>query len=268
MLTRAALENKGVSNRLGKSKCQGSSGAPPSAWPGFPPFPARGPCGLPCPVRTWGLLWVRANSWVSHFWRREVPHRRGLWRGGGRDLAPSDSSSLLQTLLKESKCHRGNPWALKAGVPAGASVAALAFLRSSWLSAAEEINGPSCWLGFLVADHLNRRIIYWKGSRKHTESMEIAEQAQPKGGIQGSFDTRIRSDCQAHSQPLCHLDSHWALHWTLTSTAPLQKICDHLLHPCATFQNLSPSDCAQLAGSGGEAACTMVRMCSLGLGKR
>lgn len=126
------------------------------------------------------------NSWISHFWPRVIHHRHGLGQ------ARCESSSLLQSLSKAWKCISGNLRALKAEVPAGASAGALTSVMSSWLSADEEINGLSCWPGFLVADHLSRRIIYWRGSRKHTESMGIAEQAQPKGRIQGSLDTRIR----------------------------------------------------------------------------
>lgn len=130
------------------------------------------------------------NSWVSHFWPRDIHHRHGLgW-------ASLRVSSLLQTLSKEWKCISGNLRALKAEVCAGASAGAPTSTVSSWLSADEEINGLSCWPGFLVADHLSRRIIYWSGSRKHTESMGIAEQTLPKGRIQGSLDTGIRPDCQ------------------------------------------------------------------------
>lgn len=138
------------------------------------------------PVRAQGLLWIRVNAWISRFWPRVIHHRHGLGR------APWESSSLLQSLSEAWNCIGGNLRALKADVPAGASAGALTSVGSSWLSADEEINGLSCWPGFLVADHLSRRIIYWRGSRKHTESMGIAEQAQPKGRIRGSLDTGIR----------------------------------------------------------------------------
>lgn len=132
---------------------------------------------------------------------------------------------------------------IKAEVPAGA----LIFINSSclcwWVNLQAII---SCWPGFLVADHLSRRIIYWRGSKKHTESMEIGEQAQPEGRIQGSLDTGVRPDCQLHSQWLATpIVTESVLDACLYSSAADH----HLLHPCVTFQNLRPSDCTCLPGS-------------------
>lgn len=166
----------------------------------------EGPLGLPCSCESRGLLWIRVNSWISHFWPRIIHHRQGLGR------APCESSSLLQSLSKAWKCISGNLRALKAEVPAGASAGALASIMSSWLSADEEINGLSCWPGFLVADHLSRRIIYWRGSRKHTESMGIAEQPQPKGRLQGSLDTGIRQTASTPPVTATLMVTHAHLH--------------------------------------------------------
>lgn len=179
------MKLKELSNKERESKCEGSSGAQLQGPLGLPL-----PCESPRPAVDQGELLDQSPLAKGH------PSQ--TWPGA----APCESSSLLQSPSKAWKCIGGNLRALRAEVPAGASAGALTSVRSSWLSD-EEINGLSCWPGFLVADHLSRRIIYWRGSRKHTESMGIAVQAQPKGRIQGSLDTEIRQTASD-----CHSDGH------------------------------------------------------------
>lgn len=113
------------------------------------------------------------------------------------------------------------------------------------------IHQLACWPGLLVADHLSRRIIYWKGSRKlwingnwrsdsakrqdPGESWHSKHQYQtrlPKTQL-GDSTTPINSCC------LC---------WTLNLHKSLQVTCARLLHPHVTLQNLRLSHCTQLPG--------------------